>query len=502
MDKGYSLSRRNYFIQLAFNRDTVSRALRVAILVGIILNIINHPLAIITLSFSEVSPLMVIFTFLVPYLVSTFSSVAANTNIKTGDISNIDGYLQCKNCKMVDFNVSIGEEIKECTNCKKTTKCKILQIYSFKRQNDDMLKSLALFARHNPQPLFRVDENGIITGSNQASETLFDKESLHGSNINSLFHELTELNIPDLIINSQKKNITVLIKGRIFDLTIQGVNTISTLNIYGNEITQIVLAENLIKEQARNISASIVYASRIQIAMLPEEQFLKKVFPECFVFYRPKNVVSGDFYWVNQLGDLKIVAVADCTGHGVPGAFMSMMGISLLNEIILREQITEPDIILNTLRERLILSLSQSSGKSDVSDGMDMALVVIDTKKNTLAFSGAYNPLLICRKNELIILQADRMPVGKHFVDTIPFTVKREKIFPGDRYFIFSDGYQDQFGGQKNKKYSSGAFKKLIIESDLLPFNQIFGYLHNTFDAWKLDNEQVDDVLVMGIQIN
>jgi PAS domain-containing protein len=501
MVTGHSHSLSNYYRQLAFEKKTATRAFRTAIIVGLILNFINHSQAFITLSFNNINLFTVFLTFIVPYLVSTFSSVAANSSLKIGNISNIDGMLQCNNCKMVDFKASIGEEIEECPNCKKKTIWKILKLTSFTRRDNDMLKSLALFARHNPEPLFRVDEQGIITGANPASEILFEKESLSGENIKTLFPELLDIDIFELISNREKKNITVVVKDRIFDLTLKGVASISTMNVYGNEITQIVMAEHKIKEQAKNISDSIVYASRIQVAMLPEETHLKRIFPECFVFYRPKNVVSGDFYWVNQLGDLKIVAVADCTGHGVPGAFMSMMSISLLNEIILRDEIVNPAEILNILRDRILSSLSYGSGKSVISDGLDISIAVINTVEGTLKFSGAYNSMLICRNGKLIILEADRMPVGKHFIDHYPFSVKTEKVLTGDRYFLFSDGFKDQFGGEKNKKYSSGRFKELIIESDLLPFSHIHDRFEHTFNTWKQNREQIDDVLVMGISI-
>ncbi|HVN56985.1 MAG TPA: nitrate/nitrite transporter NrtS [Bacteroidales bacterium] len=499
-DHSHSIS--NYYFQLSHEPSTVKRAFRTSIIVGIVLNFINHYQNFVSLTFKDINPIMVVLTFLVPYLVSTFSSVASNSSLKPGKISSIDGLLQCKNCKMVNFKAKIGDEIEECGNCHKKTKWRPLTIISTEKNESDMLKSLALFARHNPQPLFRVDESGIITGANPSSEILFKKETLNGENIKTLISELSALDISRIIRNNEKVNYTIIIEDRIFDLTIKGISSLSTLNIYANEITQIIMAENKIKEQARNISDSIVYASRIQMALLPEEKILKSIFPECFVFYKPKNVVSGDFYWANELGDLKFAAVADCTGHGVPGAFMSMLGISLLNEIILREHVTDPGDILNILRERIILSLSSGSNKADVKDGMDISLAVINTKTKTLLFSGAFNPMYICRNGKLLVLEADRMPVGKHFVEYSPFSVKIEKVMPGDRFFLFSDGFKDQFGGVNNKKFSSGKFKDFIIETDNLPFDKIFDSLQNRFDSWKLDKEQVDDVLVMGIKID
>jgi serine phosphatase RsbU (regulator of sigma subunit) len=185
----------------------------------------------------------------------------------------------------------------------------------------------------------------------------------------------------------------------------------------------------------------------------------------------------------------------------VPGAFMSMLGISLLNEIVLREDITQPDKILNVLRERIRLSLSSGKMKTDISDGMDISVVVLNTLTETLYFAGAYNPLLICREGKMIVHEADRMPVGKHFSDPVPFTLKQEKLIAGDRYFLFTDGFKDQFGGENNRKFSLAKFKDLVIDTDNLPFEKISGRIEETFDSWKKDNEQIDDVLIIGIGV-
>lgn len=194
--------------------------------------------------------------------------------------------------------------------------------------------------------------------------------------------------------------------------------------------------------------------------------------------------------------------MADSTGHGVPGALMSMIGISLLNEIILREKIHEPEMILNCLRQRIIQSFSSGTESSDISDGMDIAIAVIDTEKKNLHFAGAYNPLYIHRNNELIILEADRMPVRKHVKDNIPFTLKSVEILPDDRLYLFSDGFKDQFGGEKNKKFSSRAFHDLIKQLGEIPFEDQYDVLQNTYNSWKQENEQIDDVVVMGFKLD
>jgi len=234
--------------------------------------------------------------------------------------------------------------------------------------------------------------------------------------------------------------------------------------------------------------------------MLPANEILNRLFPNNF-FYRPRNTVSGDFYWANQIGKHKIIAVADCTGHGVPGAFMSMMGIFLLNEIILREKINHPADILNKLKERLIDALTNMGIDSNVSDGMDISLISIDTESNILQFSGAYNPLYIVRDSELLLLEADRMPIGQFINDTVPFTEKEIQLANGDNLFLFSDGLKDQTGGERNKKYSSKQFKELLTEISKSPSHEQGQLLSSAFDNWKQEQEQVDDVLVIGIQI-
>lgn len=489
-----------YYFHLAIERNSLIRASRVAILVGIILNLINNP-GIVYGNFHDLNPVSIVLSFLVPFLVSTYSSILSRSKIKPGEISHIDGILKCNNCKKANFHIHIGQETKECPQCKTDTKWKFSRIFNSSPTQNDMIKSLALFARHNPQPLFRIDADGIIIASNPASDLLLETENLSNENITILLPELKQFNFTQIIENEAEKRIMISVKGKFFNLMLKGVPALKTVHIYGNDITQIVLAEQKIKSQAQEINESIQYAWLIQKAMLPHSKLFDTVFPSHFIFYRPLNIVSGDFYWVNSVEHLKILAVADSTGHGVPGAFMSMIGISILNEIILREKIYEPDKILNRLRERIIFSLSSGKNSNDVSDGMDIALIVINTNDNTLGFSGAYNPLYILRNGELIITKADRMPVGKFINDHLSFKLNKTDIKPNDRIFLFTDGFQDQWGGEKGKKYSSIAFQKLIIELGKSSFDKQLNIMSNAFDTWKSDNEQLDDVLVVGIEI-
>lgn len=493
----------SYYAQLAFNKSTFRRAARVALLVGVILNLINHPEILTSFSFAELKAGQVILTFLVPYLVSTYSSVLSGSSLKPGKTSQIDALLKCNSCKTSNFSVNIGQTIEECPTCKKNTRWKLKKLFSLIPSGSDMLKSLALFARHNPQPLFRLDEKGIVVGANPASEEMFDQQNLSGLKLEEFLPETRDIDLKKLIENEDRSDILVEINDHHYKFLFKGVAPIQTVHVYGNDITEIVRAERKIRSQAKEISSSIEYAWRIQKSLLPGSAFMKALFPNHFVFYKPRNVVSGDFYWVNRVGDVKIIAVADCTGHGVPGAFMSMLGISLLNEIVLKDEITAPDQILNELRRKLILALTaQQDDVSDVSDGMDIAVVALNEKDQTMAYSGAFNPLLLCRDGSLHILKADRMPVGKYYGETKPFTLKKGLLKSNDRIFMFSDGYQDQFGGERDKKFSQQGFKDLIVRTDPLPLEQVSKSIENEFIQWKKDNDQIDDVLVLGIEFN
>ncbi len=254
-----------------------------------------------------------------------------------------------------------------------------------------------------------------------------------------------------------------------------------------------------IEKKNKLITDSINYASRIQNAILPTDKHLSEILNDYFIFFRPKDIVSGDFYWARKMDDKVIFIGADCTGHGVPGAFMSMFGVAFLNEIIGRENITIPARILGRLREMIIQSLSQDSG-TEIKDGMDMVVISIDNNQNIIEFAGAQNPMYLVRDMELIQVNCDRMPVSIH-VRMDDYTNHTIEIKKNDQMYIFSDGYADQFGGPDNKKFKYKAFKELILENAEKPMKEqkkIFGHV---FDEWKGDNEQLDDVVLIGIKI-
>jgi serine phosphatase RsbU (regulator of sigma subunit)/ligand-binding sensor domain-containing protein len=256
-----------------------------------------------------------------------------------------------------------------------------------------------------------------------------------------------------------------------------------------------------ISRQKEEITDSITYASRIQRAMLPLRDHFNKTFADHFIFYRPRDIVSGDFYWIAENNDKVYFAAADCTGHGVPGAFMSMLGISALNEIIRHTTNNlNANLVLNLLREKIKFSLHQTGKEGETKDGMDIALCILDKNKMKLEYSGAYNPLYLIRKGTLEEYKADRMPIGIYHVEKESFTNYEIKIEKGDTIYIFSDGYVDQFGGPTVTKFKSNSMKKLLIEIVDKPMIEQGQIMEKTFDQWKGQEYQVDDILVIGIR--
>lgn len=257
-----------------------------------------------------------------------------------------------------------------------------------------------------------------------------------------------------------------------------------------------------ISRQNDIITDSIEYARRIQNAILPQEDLLNQLVPDHFIFYEPKNIVSGDFYWLSQIDGKTVITVADCTGHGVPGAFMSMLGISLLNEIVNKNKVVAASEILNNLREGVITALHQQVGTKGSKDGMDLALCVINDDRTKLEFSGAYNPLYIIRKGELLEYKGNKMPVGIHAVKVDDsFKSQNIQLQKGDILYMFSDGYLDQFGGKDGMKFRQAAFKELLLKIAEKEMHEQQIIIKDTYHQWKGIRNQLDDVIVMGIKI-
>ncbi|NOZ48332.1 MAG: SpoIIE family protein phosphatase [Chlorobi bacterium] len=271
-----------------------------------------------------------------------------------------------------------------------------------------------------------------------------------------------------------------------------------------SHLIKIEQQKNELNEKNVQITDSINYASRIQRTLLPKEARFKEFLSDYFIFFKPRDIVSGDFYWVRKISEKIILVAADCTGHGVPGAFMSMLGISYLKEIsdkMLRDtEDISPGILLDNLRNMIKTNLHQTNDENSTKDGMDIAVSIIDLKKNILQFSGANNPLFLIRNNELIKYKGTPNPVGI-YLEEIPFRDITIELQNSDIFYMFSDGFADQFGGERNKKFGSKKFKELLLSIHKKPLSEQKKLLNVTFENWKSGYSQVDDVLVVGFSI-
>jgi len=265
----------------------------------------------------------------------------------------------------------------------------------------------------------------------------------------------------------------------------------------------------LLYDQNLKITSSISYARRIQQAVLPSETDAKAFFSESFILFNPRDIVSGDFYFFKQVNKYSFIAAADCTGHGVPGAFMSMLGIALLNEIVLRNEFVSASQVLNELREQIKRVLQQKGLVGEQQDGMDIAFCAINSETMEMTFAGAHNPCCIFRDKtgetnhnafEYFEFQADHQPVGIYLKEK-PFTEKSFKLEKGDTLYLYSDGYPSQFGGAKNEKFKTKRFKEMLAEIHQLPMAQQKERLATNFSSWKGGLEQTDDVLVLGVRV-
>jgi ligand-binding sensor domain-containing protein/serine phosphatase RsbU (regulator of sigma subunit) len=255
----------------------------------------------------------------------------------------------------------------------------------------------------------------------------------------------------------------------------------------------------------QNLTDSIFYAKRIQESILPSEKRIRQVLPDSFVYFRPRDLVSGDFYWLHESGDKIFIAAVDCTGHGVPGAFMSIIGYDMLKSIIVGGKESCPGKILDQLSLEVISTFKKdASNKGDeelsVSDAMDVALCVIDKKERKLSFAGAFNPLYLVRDNEVFVYKGDRFAIGYQSDESIHFSKHDIKLEKEDIIYIFSDGYADQFGGLEGKKFKYRRFRHLLLNIHKLSADEQKAILHQKLEEWMSGHEQVDDIIVMGMR--
>lgn len=265
---------------------------------------------------------------------------------------------------------------------------------------------------------------------------------------------------------------------------------------------EILISNQIIEQKNKDITDSIQYAKRIQQAILPTIEIIRKCIPDSFILFLPRDIVSGDFYWFTEHSDRIFIAAVDCTGHGVPGAFMSMIGNTILNEIVNQKKILEPGKILDELDKEIKKALKQDSNNPETRDGMDLALVSICKHFKDLKFSGAFRPLLLVRNGVLSEIKANRFPIGGGGAyQKTNFTTTTVNLEKGDILYLFSDGYPDQIGGSNHKKITTKRFKEILISNINTPMPEQGEILRNELLKWQGENEQMDDILVIGIRI-
>jgi serine phosphatase RsbU (regulator of sigma subunit) len=266
--------------------------------------------------------------------------------------------------------------------------------------------------------------------------------------------------------------------------------------------SEVVKQKEIIEENNKHITDSIKYAKRIQEAIIPGEDVVSSLLKNSFVLYKPKDIVSGDFYWIERKANKILFAVVDCTGHGVPGAFMSIIGFNGLNQIVNEYNYTKPSEILTQLNRTISMTLRQTVEDTMIRDGMDMAICCIDLDTNKLEFAGAFNPLFIIRNNEVLEIKGDKQPIG-NFIghDNYVFSNKEIDLLPDDKLYLFSDGYADQFGGPMGKKLKYNYFRQLLLENHSKPMQAQKEAIDTFFEQWKQGYEQIDDVCIIGVAI-
>jgi len=250
----------------------------------------------------------------------------------------------------------------------------------------------------------------------------------------------------------------------------------------------------------KDLTDSLTYARRIQTALLPTPALISKLFADYFVFYKPKHIVSGDFYWVSSADDKLYLAAADCTGHGVPGALMSMIGLEILQKIINESRTEHSEQILEALNRELESAFNKDEiGESEIKDGIEMSMCIINRSTKQMEYSGAFLPVYIARDEKLIEIKGDKINVGQSIKDVF-FNRHTEKIEPGDIIYMFSDGYADQFGGPENKKFMYRRLRHLLVTISKFPMDDQRRILEETIISWMSDTDQIDDIMVMGFK--
>lgn len=302
--------------------------------------------------------------------------------------------------------------------------------------------------------------------------------------------------------NREDLKLTIDSAMEVYNLKTQNRDLIDYLEDAKKNLEQKVMERTReIERQRMNMTDSIQYASRIQKALMQPSEELDQLIPSHFVFNKPKDIVSGDYYWVANKGGRLIIALADCTGHGVPGAFMSILGMSFLNEIVNYLETPRANEILNELRDQVMQALGQTGQRDETREGMEMALCVVDFHHRMIQFSGAFRPMYLISEGELSVINGDHMPIGIYEDEKVSFSNKEVPFKENDMIYLFTDGYVDQIGGLQRKTFKSIRFKKLLKEISSKPLKEQQYILREEHEIWRAGQEQIDDILILGVKL-
>lgn len=368
------------------------------------------------------------------------------------------------------------------------------------------IAKIANITKEDTNPIIRIQEDGTALFANESGTRLLQH---WGSVIGGKIYKSSIVKTLAASIKADKEQkINMEVDNRIYSLRFNPMPDKKYANVYGEDITELHIAKGIaanrndeLEQSKLQITDSITYARRIQEAILPNEDQIRKIFKDSFVINKPKDIVSGDFFWIREIipNQKYLVALADCTGHGVPGAMMSIVGHGILNELVDNHELTDPASLLHNLNREMIRSLKQKQG-GESSDGMDISLVQIDLQNLEVIYAGAYQPIY-WMNGKLNVFKGDRQPIGgfQHDYDR-KFTNHVFQVSKGDSLYLTSDGYVDQFGGPLKKKFKSRQFVEMIEENHKFSM-QAQSYLYeNKFNEWKGRLEQVDDVSLIGIK--
>ncbi|MDI1354939.1 MAG: SpoIIE family protein phosphatase [bacterium] len=356
---------------------------------------------------------------------------------------------------------------------------------------------LASFPEQNPSPIVELEKSGKISYQNPA----FFKHFPHVSalSVDHQFFEQLVLNFNALIDGTIKEFSKEFFYNHVHYIQRASyLAELSVVRVFYLDITEQKTFEKIIYEKNLEITQSIQYALRIQEAILPSQYLFKEIFPESFVLYKPKDVVAGDFYWLNRVDDWVFAAAADCTGHGVPGALVSVVCNNALNRSVKEFKLRDTGLILDKTREIVIETFANSD--SDVKDGMDISIVGIKKSSAEVCWSGANNPLWYLSKNQLMEVAANKQPIGKT-ENPLPFRTHKIRLDEADYLFLFTDGYADQFGGENEKKFKYKQLQNLLLENSEKSPEELKNVLDARICSWKGELEQTDDILVVGIKL-